>query len=128
MTCGAVNVAAGDVTGDGFADIITGSGSVATHVQVFDGRSGELRSSFLAFPGGPYGVRVGSADTNGDGMADIIATPAGALPQVTIFDGASGGVLDSFFGLDPAGGAGVFVAGRGAATRVTPTSTTRFRQ
>jgi hypothetical protein len=28
-----------------------------------------------------------------------------------IIDGASGGVLDSFFGLDPAGGAGVFAAG-----------------
>ena len=56
---GGVRVAAGDVNGDGFADVITGAGMGDTsHVKVFDGRtSAELLSFFafgLGFTGGVY--------------------------------------------------------------------------
>ena len=48
---GGAFVAAGDVTGDGLADIVTGAGEGGSpQVKVFDGRSGQMLSSFLAFP------------------------------------------------------------------------------
>jgi hypothetical protein len=56
---GGVRVAAGDVNGDGFADVITGAGDNGFgHVKVFDGRtSAELRSFFAygaAYTGGVF--------------------------------------------------------------------------
>ena len=79
---GGVFVAAGDVTGDGYADIVTGAGAGGgPHVQVFDGRTGAETLSFFAFaPSFTGGVRVAAGDVNGDGHAEIIvgAGPGGA--------------------------------------------------
>jgi uncharacterized repeat protein (TIGR01451 family) len=112
---GGVFVAAGDVDGDGRADIITGVDAGAgggPHVKVFSSLGGtELRSFFaygLDFAGG---VRVASGDVNGDGVADIITAPgAGAGPHVKVFDGATGAELHSFFAYAPSFSGGVFVA------------------
>jgi hypothetical protein len=47
---GGVNVAAGDVDGDGHADIITGAGpGGGPHVAVFSGASLQLLASFFAY-------------------------------------------------------------------------------
>lgn len=47
---GGVRVAAGDVDGDGFADIITGAGDAgAGHVKVFSGKMGAELQSFFAY-------------------------------------------------------------------------------
>jgi hypothetical protein len=45
---GGVNVAAGDLDGDGRAEIVTGTGSAAPHVQVWDGQTFAARASFYA--------------------------------------------------------------------------------
>ena len=57
---GGVRVAAGDVNGDGFADIITGAGqgSSGGHVKVFDGVTNVEIRSFLAYVGSGDGVYV----------------------------------------------------------------------
>jgi hypothetical protein len=111
---GGVFVAAGDVDGDGFADIITGAGPGAgSHVKVFSGATGAEMKSFFAYePGFSGGVRVAAGDVNGDGKADIIISPAGgsAGPHVKVFDGATGAVLQSFFAYSPSFTGGLSVA------------------
>ncbi|MFM8272026.1 MAG: SdrD B-like domain-containing protein [Gemmata sp.] len=95
---GGVSVAAGDVDGDGRAEVVTGSGpGVAPHVKLFNG-SGAERLSFLAYAPGYLGsFSVGAGDMTGDGRAEIItgAGPA-AGPHVKSFDGSTGAELSSF--------------------------------
>jgi hypothetical protein len=59
---GGVNVGAGDVTGDGQADIITGAGQGgAPRVRVFDGVTAAEVATFLAYdPAFSGGVFVGA--------------------------------------------------------------------
>jgi hypothetical protein len=109
---GGVNIAAGDVTGDGVEDIVAGSGAAASHVKVFDGRTGsELRSFFASDAGFQGGVTVAAGDVDGDGHADIItgAGPGGG-PRIKVFDGRTGSELRSFFSFDAAFQGGVNVA------------------
>ena len=115
---GGVFVAAGDVNGDGRADIITGVGpGGASHVRVFDGFTGNQLpgaiGSFLAYdPGFRGGVLVGAADVNGDGRADVVTgVGLGGGPDVRVFDAVTGAELTGFFAYDPAFRGGVFVAG-----------------
>jgi hypothetical protein len=111
---GGVYVAAGDVNGDGVSDVITGAGQGSTggHVKVFDGRTGQVLSSFLAYaPGFTGGVRVAVGDVNGDGHADIVTgTGGGTASHVKVFSGADGSVLRSFFAFDTGFTGGIHVA------------------
>jgi len=105
---GGVYVAAGDVTGDRHADIVTGAGSLSSHVKVFNG-STEVKS-FFAFPGFTGGVRVAAGDVNGDGRADIVTGTGSGGGHVKVFDGVTNGEIKSFLPYDAAFTGGVFVA------------------
>jgi fibronectin-binding autotransporter adhesin len=91
---GGVSVAAGDVNGDGLADIIVGVG-VNGHVKVFSGQNNALLASFFAFPGFTGGVSVAAGDLTGDGFSDLIVVAA-ANGHVKVFDGATNTLLRSF--------------------------------
>jgi FG-GAP-like repeat/FG-GAP repeat len=111
---GGVYVSAGEVDGDGRADVITGAGAgAAPQVKVFSGNGGNLLRSFFAYDASFLGgVRVAAGDVNGDGLADIItgAGPGGG-PHIKIFNSASLNLLYSFFAYEPNYTGGVFVAG-----------------
>ncbi len=88
---GGVRVALGDVTGDGFADIITAAGpGGGPHVRVFDGLTGlqipGRLGSFMAYdPAFTGGVFVASADF-GTGKAEIVTGAGeGGTPRVRLF-------------------------------------------
>lgn len=108
---GGVSVAAGDVNGDGRADIITGTAAGSSHVKVFDGSSSQVLASFLAYGSFQGGVYVAAGDVNGDGKADIITGAGpGAGPHVKAFDGTTNAALASFFAFDSGFTGGVRVA------------------
>ena len=71
---GGVSVAAGDVNGDGTADVIVGTGSgVSSQVKVFSGATSTPLESLAPFKASfQGGVTVAAGDVDGDGKADVI--------------------------------------------------------
>ncbi|MFN8392795.1 MAG: FG-GAP-like repeat-containing protein [Bdellovibrionota bacterium] len=87
---GGVNVAAGDVDGDGLEEVITGMGAGgAPQVGIFSGYDGSEQARFTAFePAFTGGVSVASTDVNGDGIADVVVgTGPSSTPAVRAFNG-----------------------------------------
>jgi beta-glucosidase len=92
------NVAVGDVTGDGFADIVTGATAGNPDVRVYSGKD-IARHSFS--PNGaslvaqffPYalqfdvGANVAVGDVNHDGYGDIVTGPTAGNPDVRVYSG-----------------------------------------
>jgi hypothetical protein len=95
---GPINVATGDVNGDGVPDIIVGAGpgGPGGHVKVFSGVDLSLIDSTLALApqlgsDDTEGVLVGAGDADGDGHPDILAVPQGnPLLGPLAFDGVTG--------------------------------------
>lgn len=133
---GGVNVAAGDVNGDGLLDIIAGAGAGGgPRVEVFSGLDLTVLANFFAFDGAfGGGVNVASGDINGDGYADIICgAGAGGGPRVEVFSGLDTNVvLQNFFAFEGGFAGGVNVAagdinGDGLADLIVSTATAGSR-
>jgi len=109
---GGVYIAAGDVTGDGIADVVTAADvGGGPHVQVFDGLTGHALYGFFAddadFRGG---IRVGLQDVNGDGKQEIITgTGIGAPSKIRLWQDGATVPFEEFYAFDTSYLGGVYV-------------------
>ncbi|MBI4779057.1 S8 family serine peptidase [Candidatus Falkowbacteria bacterium] len=98
---GGLNIAAGDIDGDGEAEIITGlAAGKIPEVRIFKA-AGILQGQFLAYPKTfRGGVKVTAASVrsgSGSHRADIVTAPEkGGGPHIKFFDG-KGNLLSHFF-------------------------------
>ena len=84
---GTVNVALGDVTEDGIADIITGNDRGSAVVKVFDGRNGKLIRELRPFGRAERGgVKVTYGHFGPDGEAEVVASRSHGGSKVRVFD------------------------------------------
>jgi hypothetical protein len=122
---GGVRLTAADISGDGFADIVTAPGIWSgPDIRVFDGKvlsnnsTASMIGEFLAYDFRYFGGEfVSTGDVNGDGHPDIVTgTNGNGGPEVKAFSGSTAlgnptpTIVDDFFAYDPAFNGGARVA------------------
>ncbi|HEX4608474.1 MAG TPA: FG-GAP-like repeat-containing protein, partial [Urbifossiella sp.] len=119
---GGVNVSAGDLNGDGRAEVMTAADNGGgPHVRTFTFVPGGAGLTAVQYPGffGSFfayepsfrgGARVAVADVTGDGTPDlVIGTGVGGGPRVLVYDGRTGQLVRSFFAYESTFRGGVYV-------------------
>ena len=115
-----VYVAAGDLDGDGYAEVVAGGGpGGGPRVFALSGRDltqsrGGTQTVVANFFAGDAtsrgGVRLAAKDLDGDGRADLVAGSAAAAGRVTAFAGKSlAGTPTELLAFDAGGTGGVYV-------------------
>lgn len=117
---GGVNVAAGDITGDGRADLlISPDRGGGPRVRIFQGNGFTQVSDYFGIDDVNFrgGARVAAGDVNGDSRQDVIvAAGFGGGPRIAIFNGLTLGLnggpkfLGDFFAFEPGLRNGAFIA------------------
>ncbi len=98
---GGVNVAVGDLDGDGILEVVTApKANGGPHIRIFN-QKGDLKGQFMAFVETfRGGLSLAVHDVNNDGKDDIIlGIGNGAVPLIRIFDG-QGNMLNQFQAYD----------------------------
>ena len=110
---GGLTVAAGDLTGDGIADIVIGSGGGAqATVATFQGGTWANLKNFYAYTGYTGQVNVGTVDTTGagTGRSIVTGTGVGTRGHVVVFDYATLAATASFYAFASGTTSGAYVS------------------
>ena len=116
---GGVNVASGDVNGDGTPDLILATASRfrdSNHIKVYDGtRFGAWGLPMISIPNpfldsGCDGVSIASGDFDADGSSDIVIGAGAGCPAAATVLNKNGKLLQRFTNISPNHTGGIRVA------------------
>jgi hypothetical protein len=109
-------IAAGDLNGDDFADLVVApDAGAASEVKVINGSTTVLMYDFYAYGAFAGGVRLAIGDVNGDGKPEIITSPGAGM--AALIEAFSGGLpLRAFYAFTGSYTGGVSVAAGASST------------